>query len=795
MKKILLFCVVAFVHLLIINTANAQFANYVQMPENRNVFLTQQPDLGRTIAFAKVTSPGLEGNILGDSPERSVSVYLPPGYEKVKDRYPVIYLLGEFSSDHAFWFGGHDALMYNLTGVLDYLINKGKINPVIVVSPSNHNKYKGSWFTNSALAGDWENFNAEELVTYIDNNFRTISRPESRGIAGWSMGGYGAVTLAMKHPDIFSSVYSISGALLDFQHRLINYGPERNDLITAAKVTRDKFSLSSNQLYCFSLALAFAPNINAVGYGDLPFGPDGEFREEIWQKWMEHNPITQIPTYRDNLDKLRAIALECGTGEPPVYNENVSFSNALKDNGIEHVLNIHGGDHQYSIFNRMDTHVFPFFSTNLEKHFITTDKILLCETDTLKIKMFNTTGTLYIVPLNTSENLEEIVGASLYTKSTVANETVTVFTKDLATGYYLAIGVTDAGFITVPERFTVKNDVPVMTVRVTELYSGDPLSDCKVYINTQEFTTNHNGEINLEGCGKRLIQVFDPGYMHCGVTVMVYSDTLVQLEAVRKSFVKVVDKATGEPVYWALLRSSNGNSGTDKNGIAVIRVLPVDDKLSFHITHENYFDLVCEVEPIYAETVTVALTRKIARVCFLVEDESGPLPGQKVDFIPAYLYTDDSGSANFSGRPARAEYTFTVKRNGFIPVQKTFFLERDTLIKVKLIEETLLTGNESAEPATGQHSGAGDAILTGMNTGMIYGLRVFPNPVKDIINISFTSGSAFTVKIINVNGETIQERLMEQDQIQIDMSPFMPGMYMVLIRSGNQVITKKVIKL
>ena len=795
MKKILLFCIVAFASLLTNQYANAQFANSVQMPEMRDPHFSDLPDFGRHVMSFKVISSALEGNILGDSPERNVSVYLPPGYDDVKDRYPVIYLLGEYATDHAFWFGGYDALLYNLTGVLDNLIINGKINPVIVVSPNNLNIYKGSWFTNSEISGNWEDYNVNDIIKFIDNNFRTISRPESRGIAGWSMGGYGALKLAMKHPDIFSSVYSISGALLDFQHRMINYEPERNDLMKAAKVTNENFSLSSNLLYCFSQAIAFAPNSNAIGLGDLPYDMNGEFREDIWQKWLAHNLITQTPSNKDNLLKLRAIALEFGTGETPVYNENVSFSDALNANNVEHSIHIHNGDYHYTIFNGMDKRVFPFFSANLENHFITTNKILLCEIDTLNVKMFNTSGTLYIAPLSTALEIAEIEDQKLFSCKTGPLESVDVFTKDLAPGSYVAIGITDNGFITVPERFSVTNEIPVMTIRVTEKHSGEPVSACRIFINAKEFKTNEQGEVTMDGCGKRLILINEPGFMNCSATAMVYSDTLISMEIVKESFVKVVDKATGKPVYRASLNYCNRKAGTDKFGIAAIKVMSGENIMTFQVSHPEYFDLTCSIAPVYKETVTIELTRKLAYVCFLVEDGAGPLAGQKVDFCSSTLTTNSLGIVKFSGRPARNEYTYKVKRNGFVPVEEVFFLEKDTLIKVKLFAEvnqveSALKASENSDNAT-----SADALRTGINPEMDVVLNVFPNPVKDILYITTSSGPNLSVKVLSVNGESILNKSMEGDNLQIDMSQYKPGVYVIVVNSANQVITRKVIKL
>ncbi|HSO88362.1 MAG TPA: alpha/beta hydrolase-fold protein, partial [Draconibacterium sp.] len=330
------------------------------------------------VQVVTVRSLGLVGNILEDSPDRKVSVYLPPGYEaNPQKRYPVLYLYMGYGYKHDAWFGGVDR-NYDMSVVLDNLINQGKLNEFIVVSPDNYNKYYGSWFTNSNMSGSWEDFNAIDVVKYIDENFRTIPKPESRGISGWSMGGYGAVKLAMKYPETFSCLYSISGALLDFQHRLINLADEKKDFITAAKLT----TINSSITYCYSIAIAFAPDKNAVGYGAMPVDTSGVVIDSVWQKYLAHDLASKIPDYKQNLLKLNKIVLECGTQEPPIYNENNSFSTKLKEYGINHLLNIHSGDHSYTINNRMDTHVFPFFSLNLANYEIGMNEMCYIMNDT-----------------------------------------------------------------------------------------------------------------------------------------------------------------------------------------------------------------------------------------------------------------------------------------------------------------------------------------------------------------------------------------------------------------------------
>lgn len=159
----------------------------------------------------------LEGNLVGDSPKRSILVYLPPGYERLKKmRYPVVYLLHGFNGfgvGNKSWMrqGGN----FNVE-TISRLITELKISPMIIVMPDGSNRYGGSLYTNSITTGNWEDYIVRDLVAFIDKNYRTLARAESRGIAGHSMGGYGALKIAMKHPDVFAAVYGTSSCCLTY---------------------------------------------------------------------------------------------------------------------------------------------------------------------------------------------------------------------------------------------------------------------------------------------------------------------------------------------------------------------------------------------------------------------------------------------------------------------------------------------------------------------------------------------------------------------------------------------------
>jgi len=97
---------------------------------------------------------------------------------------------------------------------MDDLISKGAAKEMIVVVPNGSNRYLGSFYTNSSVSGNWEDYIYRDVVSFIDDTYRTITKPASRGIAGHSMGGYGALMLAMRQRGIFIDV----GQFDEFSH-------------------------------------------------------------------------------------------------------------------------------------------------------------------------------------------------------------------------------------------------------------------------------------------------------------------------------------------------------------------------------------------------------------------------------------------------------------------------------------------------------------------------------------------------------------------------------------------------
>ncbi len=152
---------------------------------------------GSLFAKAPITVAAKSGVMKKEIP---ALVILPDDYEKSGKSYPVIYLLHGFGGNYQTW--------YHIKPNLPELATS---NQVIFVLPDGAT----SWYWDSPVNQNlkYETYVAKELVDFIDSSYRTIKSPKGRAIAGLSMGGHGAMWLALRHKDVFGAAGAISGGV------------------------------------------------------------------------------------------------------------------------------------------------------------------------------------------------------------------------------------------------------------------------------------------------------------------------------------------------------------------------------------------------------------------------------------------------------------------------------------------------------------------------------------------------------------------------------------------------------
>jgi len=312
-----------------------------------------------TVERIKVHGNGLEGNLERDSPDRDVAVYLPPSYHQASTkRYPVLYLLHGFTDDVDHWWGFKPHFV-NVPEAADKALAAGG-HEMIIVMPDAFTRYQGSMYSNSITTGDWEDYVAKELIAYIDAHYRTVAAPAARGLAGHSMGGYGAIRIAMKHPDVYSSVYLMSPCCMSVGSSTSN--PRAEAIHTPDQVASADFFTKAT----LASAAAWSPNPkNPPLFFDLPF-KNGEVQPQILAKWQANAPLAMIDQSIPNLRRYKAIGMDAGTKDQPIATTVQTLDRILTDYAIPHVYETYEGNHINRIAERLQKKVLPFFATNLQ---------------------------------------------------------------------------------------------------------------------------------------------------------------------------------------------------------------------------------------------------------------------------------------------------------------------------------------------------------------------------------------------------------------------------------------------
>ena len=304
----------------------------------------------------KVRGASLEGNLEGNSPERGVIVYLPPTYAKEKSRrYPVLYALHGYSINNEKW-----STEIKTPQTIEGAFALGTPEMIVVLADA-QTKHNGSMYSNSATTGNWEDYIAHDLVSYIDSHYRTIANRASRGIAGHSMGGYGTVRIAMRHPDVFSAFYAMSPCCMSARGAPPAELGKRIEAVVAAGQTE---GLDFGTRAMLASAAAWSPNPKAPPfYLDLPT-KDGVAQPSVLARWAANSPLAMVDQNVANLRRYKAIALDCGDRDG-LRNDTAELHRILDSYGIGNSFELYPGDHVSGVADRMQNHVLPFFGKNL----------------------------------------------------------------------------------------------------------------------------------------------------------------------------------------------------------------------------------------------------------------------------------------------------------------------------------------------------------------------------------------------------------------------------------------------
>ena len=257
-----------------------------------------------------VRCEAIPSNILRRSVD--VCVALPSSYDSSQKRYPVLYFLhGLFENERSWCERGGQS-------VLERLREAGEVGDFIVVLPDG-----GKTFYVNAYDGPerYEDFFIEELVPSVDRKYRTIRKAEARGISGTSMGGYGALHLAMDHPDVFASTSAHSAALIP---KIPDPLPSSGRWGFYAGILRTSFGSPLNNAY-----------------------------------WDKNNPLN-LAEHPERFRQLR-LYFDCGDRDRYGFDEGARLLHEkLEARGFPHEFALRPGDHGWTYLNQYLEHSLCF---------------------------------------------------------------------------------------------------------------------------------------------------------------------------------------------------------------------------------------------------------------------------------------------------------------------------------------------------------------------------------------------------------------------------------------------------
>lgn len=312
-----------------------------------------------------VPAPSLVPNLYGDPDWREAGIYLPPGYANhPQRRYPVVYILHGFG-------GGFAPFLKRISfqKPLDSLIARGALHEMIVVAPDASNRLTGGFFRNSPVAGKWEDFIVKDLVTYVDAHYRTIRAREARGIAGWSMGGYGALYIAARNSKLFSAVYALSPCCLMADLPADTLWRVRGRAALKARATA-KFPSSFDVNIVTALAAIYTPELSASPFFvRFPWqGASAVVDDSIAKLWRD-TPLEIIRSSPPAILRSVRWAFDAGDHDafPDIPRAASELDRIFARKQVQHTFEIFSGTHGDRIRERVETRLLPFFSRNLSR--------------------------------------------------------------------------------------------------------------------------------------------------------------------------------------------------------------------------------------------------------------------------------------------------------------------------------------------------------------------------------------------------------------------------------------------
>ena len=275
-----------------------------------------------TLVEVPVDSAALAGNPLGDPARRTALVYVPPGGAA---GIPAVYFLHGFTGSARGW-TNVSVFAPTVPERLDALVAAGEVPPFVGVFPDGMTALGGTQWTDAPAVGRYQAYVAEDVVAAVEARLGTLARREARAVVGKSSGAYGALCLGRDRPDVFALVgahapdsyfeYCYMPDLPKAAGALVGAADPAAWLDAAKRRARETKLAGSDHapLNVVAMAAHYSPRAGAPLGLDLPFElPTGRLREDVWARWLEHDPVRFVPRAADAYRRLTGVFLDCGT--------------------------------------------------------------------------------------------------------------------------------------------------------------------------------------------------------------------------------------------------------------------------------------------------------------------------------------------------------------------------------------------------------------------------------------------------------------------------------------------------
>ncbi len=275
------------------------------------------------LMWEEIDSEALRGNPLGDPSRRPLLVYLPERHGKGTP-LPAVYFLHGFTGSARAW-ANVTPFQPSVPERLDALVASGAVPPLVGVFVDGWTALGGSQWLNGAATGRYRDYVAHDVVRFVEARFGTSPRPEARAVLGKSSGGYGALVLGAHHPEVFGHVASHAGDA-GFEYCYLPDFPKAAAALqgTDPAAWMDGFLRRAREarvrgddhavLNVLAMAAAYSPRPGAPLGLELPFDPaTAALREEVWARWLAHDPVRFVPRRLEAFRALRSVYLDCGT--------------------------------------------------------------------------------------------------------------------------------------------------------------------------------------------------------------------------------------------------------------------------------------------------------------------------------------------------------------------------------------------------------------------------------------------------------------------------------------------------